>query len=206
MSQDYFEGYDSGQTRQAIVNSALDLFERQGFDGTPVQQITAQAGLTKGAFYHHFKSKLDVLLQIQEEYVDAQLELVDQTVLTEPDPRRRIERIIHGSLQSVSDYRAHVSIFYQERRFLTGDAFAEVRAKRDILESVLLTAVEDGMASGIFDRRFDPHVVTFGIFGICAWAFQWYEPGGRLSTDDVASQFCALVLDGLLTTSPAGGR
>jgi TetR/AcrR family transcriptional regulator, cholesterol catabolism regulator len=195
-------GYDSEQTRQSIVDSALSLFERQGFDGTSVQQVTTQAGLTTGAFYYHFKSKLEVLLHIQDEYVDAQLEAINHTVLPEKDPRRRIEQIVRCALRTAVDNRARMSVFQQERRFLNRDAFAEVRAKRDTVESVFLSTVKDGMAAGIFDRRFDPQIVTFGIFGICDWAFQWCETGGRLSADDVADQFCAMVFDGLLAAGP----
>ncbi len=194
---------EEGPTRQAIVDSARHLFEHQGYERTSVQQIATRAGLTKGAFYHHFKSKLDLLAQIEEEYVDTELAMVSQAVLSEPDPRRRIEAVIRGILWSAASYRTHLSVFHQERRLLADDAFAGIRAKRDLLESVLVAAVEDGVATGAVDPRFDPSIVAYGIIGMCVWTFQWYEPHRQLPVDEVVAQFCDLVFGGLPARTPA---
>jgi AcrR family transcriptional regulator len=43
---------------------ALDLFTRQGFDGTSLRQIAEELGLTKAALYYHFESKDDILLAL----------------------------------------------------------------------------------------------------------------------------------------------
>lgn len=48
------------ETRQKLVSAAKDLVLRQGFSGTGVDQICLDAGVTKGAFFHHFKSKEDI--------------------------------------------------------------------------------------------------------------------------------------------------
>jgi TetR/AcrR family transcriptional repressor of nem operon len=40
-----------------LLAAGLDLFLRQGFNGTGIQQITDQAGVPKGSFYNHFASK-----------------------------------------------------------------------------------------------------------------------------------------------------
>ena len=45
------------QTRARIVESARRLFNRHGFEQVTIDQIMAAAGLTRGAFYHHFRSK-----------------------------------------------------------------------------------------------------------------------------------------------------
>jgi len=45
------------RTRARIVESARCLFNRHGFEQVTIDQIMAAAGLTRGAFYHHFDSK-----------------------------------------------------------------------------------------------------------------------------------------------------
>jgi len=45
------------RTRARIVESARRLFNRHGFEQVTIGQIMAAAGLTRGAFYHHFRSK-----------------------------------------------------------------------------------------------------------------------------------------------------
>lgn len=48
---------DPVATRQRLIDAAVRLMLRQGFAGTSVDQICAEAGLTKGSFFHHFDSK-----------------------------------------------------------------------------------------------------------------------------------------------------
>jgi AcrR family transcriptional regulator len=84
-------------TRQRILDVALDLFTEQGFDGTSLRQIAEQLGVTKAALYYHFESKDDILMalhlrlhefgkdalkQMGEEPVTLELwgELLDQIV------------------------------------------------------------------------------------------------------------------------------
>jgi len=51
-------------TRQRILDVALDLFTEQGYDGTSLRQIAERLGITKAALYYHFQSKEDILLAL----------------------------------------------------------------------------------------------------------------------------------------------
>jgi TetR/AcrR family transcriptional repressor of nem operon len=53
-------------TKATIVRVARRLFNRLGFDGVSVEQIMAEAGLTHGGFYRHFKSKSDLYAEALE--------------------------------------------------------------------------------------------------------------------------------------------
>lgn len=48
------------QTRQRILDSAARLFALRGFDAVGLDDLMADAGLTRGAFYHHFRTKTEV--------------------------------------------------------------------------------------------------------------------------------------------------
>lgn len=49
------------QTEQAILQAAMDLSREHSFDKVSVRDICHRAGITTGAFYHHFRSKEDLL-------------------------------------------------------------------------------------------------------------------------------------------------
>jgi len=51
-------------TRERILDVALDLFTDQGYDGTSLRQIAEQLGVTKAALYYHFESKEDILMAL----------------------------------------------------------------------------------------------------------------------------------------------
>ena len=51
-------------TRERILDVALELFTEQGFDGTSLREIAERLGVTKAALYYHFESKDDILLAL----------------------------------------------------------------------------------------------------------------------------------------------
>lgn len=55
--------------KEAIYLVAMDLFRRQGFDETRVEEITQAAGVAKGTFFNYFPTKEDVLLYIGERHM-----------------------------------------------------------------------------------------------------------------------------------------
>ncbi|ALJ13604.1 TetR/AcrR family transcriptional regulator [Sphingopyxis macrogoltabida] len=52
------------QRREHIVDAAIRQFAKQGFGGSSVDAICAEAGISKGAFYTHFESKDAVMLEL----------------------------------------------------------------------------------------------------------------------------------------------
>ncbi|HZQ81544.1 MAG TPA: helix-turn-helix domain-containing protein [Gaiellaceae bacterium] len=53
-----------GDTRNRILDVALELFNDQGYDATSLREIAERLGVTKAALYYHFKSKADILLEL----------------------------------------------------------------------------------------------------------------------------------------------
>lgn len=51
-------------TRERVLDVALDLFIEQGFDGTSMREIAERVGVTKAALYYHFQSKDDILMAL----------------------------------------------------------------------------------------------------------------------------------------------
>ena len=57
----------ASDTRQRIIASAATVFARKGYHGASLDQVAADAGLTKGAVYWHFQSKADLFLVLLDE-------------------------------------------------------------------------------------------------------------------------------------------
>lgn len=56
-------------TRQNILDAALECFSRHGYDATGVAEICQTAGISKGAFYHHFPTKQAVFIDLLESWL-----------------------------------------------------------------------------------------------------------------------------------------
>ena len=71
----------SEETRTKILESAIELFSERGFNDASVDDICAQAKISKGAFYHHFESKQALFLAL----LGAWLKAVDNAIEASKD-------------------------------------------------------------------------------------------------------------------------
>ena len=55
---------DEGDTRERILDIAMDLFIEQGYDKTSLRQIADRLGFTQAAIYYHFAAKQDILVAL----------------------------------------------------------------------------------------------------------------------------------------------
>jgi TetR/AcrR family transcriptional repressor of nem operon len=69
---------DPDATRQRLLEAARDLILAQGFSATGIQQICRQAGVSKGAFFHHFSSKDDLCQVVLAGWTDFGLGIFRQ--------------------------------------------------------------------------------------------------------------------------------
>jgi len=72
------------QTKGNILEAAERLFAVQGYEATSVSMICDAAGVSKGAFYHHYKTKQSVFLELMQRWLeglDEQLVLIEESTL-----------------------------------------------------------------------------------------------------------------------------
>ncbi len=68
------------ETRQKLLESALQVFARNGYERATVDEIVREAGFSKGAFYVHFETKEDLFWEMLEERISAQQDMFRQTL------------------------------------------------------------------------------------------------------------------------------
>ncbi|MGB0748970.1 MAG: TetR/AcrR family transcriptional regulator [Magnetospiraceae bacterium] len=82
------------KTREKILDSAQALILSRGFGAATVDRVIESAGITKGAFFYHFKSKADLALALMERYAS-----MDEQLLF--DMLAKAERLSRDPLQQI---------------------------------------------------------------------------------------------------------
>ncbi len=59
------------ETRARILEAAAECFAQQGYEAASVADICERAGVSKGAFYHHFPSKQDLFMALLSDWLEA---------------------------------------------------------------------------------------------------------------------------------------
>lgn len=104
----------SEATRKAILDAAVRLAKEGGFDKLNVRDLCAAAGVTTGAFYHHFSSKDDLLTQGFSS-LDVYLEEAMKSRLGAP-PLERLEALIRAYATYTEDVGWQTMALYYTRR------------------------------------------------------------------------------------------
>lgn len=77
--------------REAILRAAITVMRAQGYAGTSVDELCAAAGVTKGAFFHHFRSKEDLAIAAAGAWSDGSGALFAAAPYhAHPDPLDRV--------------------------------------------------------------------------------------------------------------------
>jgi AcrR family transcriptional regulator len=98
----------TAETRARLLQAAAEVYALRGFGGATLDEVAAHAGLTKGAVYHHFGSKENLLLALMEEYLAGQL--TAQLALFDRE-RSTWERPLAGSEDWMGRLNAHPDRF-----------------------------------------------------------------------------------------------
>ncbi len=84
--QDY-----SSSTKRALLDNATNLFTDHGYAGTSLDEVVAAARVTKGAFYHHFPSKLALFEAVFERVQSSTTVKVQKAIDNSKDPWERAQ-------------------------------------------------------------------------------------------------------------------
>ena len=114
------------EMRRRIQETALDLFDREGFENVSVEEIAQAAGCSVGNIYHYFKSKDELAIQLTQ-HVDEAYQVLEQAYLADTDRsgREKLLDFVGRSLEiSVGDevlYKAFIhGLRYPEQGGLKG--------------------------------------------------------------------------------------
>lgn len=168
---------DMSPSKQKILDEALKLFAKNGYEATSIEQITSAVGIKKASFYSHFKSKQEVLdwliNEIEERYkVYSQSLQKDWEAAREEckEAVRCTEEDIFNAIKRQFGFLAKDPFFCMARNFLTIEQFrnpqlASLQNKCEYVDAlnyhrkIIQYLVENGV---LIDR--DIEIMTYEFF------------------------------------------
>ena len=184
-------------TKQAIVEEALELVSTVGLDKLTIGALASATGMSKSGLFAHFKSKEQLQLQVLEEARRRYIEVVAQPSFKEPRGLARLRAIVERTLKDWEDHLPGGCIFYAVSAELDdqpGPArdylVAVQREQQKMLARSTRMAIEEG------ELRHDLDVDQF-VFELGAVTTA-YHHFGRLVGDPNAEKHARQMFEGLL--------
>jgi AcrR family transcriptional regulator len=187
----------SSPVQARIVDAAVDLFAEKGFDATSVQEIVARAAVTKGALYHYFTAKDDLLYEIYHSLISLQQADLDRIIAAELPPQDTVRAIIVDLVETTTARLRETAVFAREMHRLGPKRTAAVRAERRTYHESFRGIIERGQRAGAFSDVASAEIVTLMVFGIINQLPQWYRPDGPKTPRQLGDQIADFVLVGL---------
>jgi AcrR family transcriptional regulator len=104
--------------REQILDAAVELFQRDGYHGTGIDEIGATAGITGPAVYRHFASKEDILATLLLDVSATTLTTAQGLAHEAHDPAEALRRLVEFSVDTMLDNPALAYVAQYERRTL----------------------------------------------------------------------------------------
>jgi AcrR family transcriptional regulator len=183
--------------KERLLRVATRLFARHGFEGTSVQDIVDAAGVTKGAMYHYYGSKDDLLYEVYHQLLTMQTTRLSEIVKGSGTPEERLRAAAVDVVVSSLDHLDDMIVFFRSLHMLPDDRQTQVRAERRAYHDQFRALVEEGMADGTFSSAVPADIVVHYYLSAVNQLGSWFRPDGPLTATQVGEEFTDLLLGGL---------
>jgi AcrR family transcriptional regulator len=152
-------------TMHRMQVTGLELFYKQGYYNTSIDDILKELSLSKGAFYYHFQSKEDFFISIvQNLIVQKVYSMLIEPIEGKEDPFRTIENCFENALETAEhnefDYGFVLSNFMAEFNGRNEEISKYLRDIYRVWEVNLVTILQKGKTDGFVARHIDSEGVA----------------------------------------------
>ena len=180
-----------------LLAAATRLFADRGYDRTSVQEIVEAAGVTKGALYHYFGSKEDLLQEIYARVLRLQQERLDAFAHADAPVEQRLRDAAADVVVTTIENLDDAAIFFRSMHHLGPERNRQVRAERRRYHERFRALVEEGQRTGVFSTATPADLVVDYHFGSVHHLSTWYRPDGPLTPRQVADHLADLLMRAL---------
>ncbi|MCM3759817.1 TetR/AcrR family transcriptional regulator [Alkalihalobacillus oceani] len=186
-------------TKERIIETALRLFEENGFHAVTVDRIVQESETSKGGFYHNFKSKDELLYTVHDSFITYILDKAEDAYNRFSTPAERLYETVRSFVMMFDLYRPHVTVFYQESLYLSKEYFETIKRKRDRYKEKMFRVVNEGITCGEFRKEIPVPITSMAIFGMTNWTYKWYKETGQYSIEEIADIYADLIMHAVMT-------
>jgi len=181
-----------------VLNTAAEVFARQGYAAATVQQVADELGILKGSIYYYIKTKEDLLFRLLEEvHEDLDKRIAEVAALEDEDALERLERYVRIQTEYTLANLTKISVYYDNLDQLSQPNRKVILARRKVHEDFVVDLVLRGQAEGSIDDQRDARLIAYSIFSTIIWPYRWYRPRGRIKAADVVEGCVEFILRGV---------
>lgn len=160
---------EAEKTRQDIVDAGLIMFGRKGIESTRVEDIAREAGVTRGAFYYHFKNKYDLYIHLLKLRADYYNRIISECMNSEQVSILKIRSYMVDVLQKHATdkkFSAFNEMILHKSEKIDDmlQTMKESEKERIIPTKLFLETIDEGKSDGSIKSEISAGYVVMAIF------------------------------------------
>jgi AcrR family transcriptional regulator len=180
---------------ESIINAAARVFERKGYSDTTIDDIAAEAKVSKPTVYQYARSKQWLLETIVERVMYSLRDQIAEIVESDLPPRDKLERFVYASVRSATRVRTYYAVLFSGQTALTPLAQRRFRDFARESDAAVRAMVKDCVVDGSVREDIDIGVAVRLINGMLTSVHRWYNPKApnALDPDQIAEEALKLL-------------
>jgi AcrR family transcriptional regulator len=196
-------------TRQRILDAALERFARKGYAGTSVRDIVTAARVSRPVLYYYFSNKADLYRALVTWAADERLRLMREAVGRADTLAGQLKGLCATLFEFARNHRELMRLAFATALAAPGETPPEAGCFEQGWRSLQFIEglMKQGLERGVLDRRFDSRALAVGFSGVMhlrvlLHLLQPAQPLDRRTADTVVDLF----LEGAASTSTGAAR
>ncbi|KMK77724.1 TetR/AcrR family transcriptional regulator [Alkalihalobacillus pseudalcaliphilus] len=162
--------------KNLIMKKALELFAEQGSEATSIQRITEYCGISKGAFYLHFKSKDELIVAIVEHFTKEILFDIDQVVKKQTSSERLLFDFYITTLQSLEKNVSFTKVFAKEQTHSINQELITILHRFErVMKEIIIKVLDRVYGEQVEKSKYDLAYCVNGFISIYSKLFLFYR-------------------------------
>jgi AcrR family transcriptional regulator len=172
------------ETAANILQAALKVFSKKGFNTATTREIAQEAGVAEGTIFRYFPTKKDILLSMAENFVArTAVETVQEKIIQGKNmsPEKTLGLLIRNRLDYLLDNYFLLRVLIIEAQY---EELLRMRTDKILVpvSQIMADYINENIAKGVF-RQIDARVTTELLVGIFAYYF-----GGKILFDPATGE------------------
>jgi TetR/AcrR family transcriptional regulator, cholesterol catabolism regulator len=187
--------------REKLIEEAVKLFLKKGYAGTTMKDLGKAAGVQAPAIYYHFKSKKDLLDQLNEDGWKQFHAMILDPAEQIKDPVERIKLFVSAMI-SYQLQLGKKTLVIDDSLVIKKNARRKAQ-EREVIHFLrdCLREITEGQDQQL---SIDPTLAAFSLHYMVGRVHKWFKPKGQISVTELGEQIVRLFLYGFMGKSSEG--
>lgn len=184
-----------GHDLESVVQGAVRVFNERGYDGTAMEDLSHELGISKSAIYHHVESKEQLLTLATDRALDSLFALLDEVDEVPGSAFHRLEELVYRASLLLLNELPFVTLLLRVR----GNTRAERQAlaRRREFDRHVTALVAQARDEGHLRADVDPAITARLLFGMVNSVVEWYRPRRGDRPQELAASIKKIAFSGV---------